>query len=118
MKEGKKKISFSTANRILNKYISKSKIIRNAFLKPTDKQLRVKFCKFMRENNIGPENLFFTDESVFPLWPYMNKGTNKIRISKKTRKKLKAGDEKAIDLVTRLKHTMEFWFQVVCIMKV
>ena len=45
----------------------------------------------MRDNNIGPENLFFTDESVFPLWSYMNKGTNKIRISNKTRKKLKAG---------------------------
>ena len=74
------------------------------FLKPADRQLRVEFCKFMRDNNIGPENLFFTDESVFPLWSYMNKGTNKIRISKKTRKKLKAGDEKAIDLVTRPKH--------------
>ena len=58
----------------------------------------------MRDNNIGPENLFFTDESIFPLWSYMNKGTNKIRISKKTRKKLKSGDEKAIDLVTRPKH--------------
>ena len=31
MKEGKKKISLSTANRILNKYISKPKIIRNVF---------------------------------------------------------------------------------------
>ena len=106
MKEGKKKkISLSTANRILNKYISKPKIIRNVFfLKPADRQLRVEFCKFMRDNNIGPENLFFTDESVFPLWSYMNKGTNKIRISKKTRKKLKAGNEKAIDLVIRPKH--------------
>ena len=35
MKEGKKKkkISLSTANRILNKYISKPKIIRNVFFK-------------------------------------------------------------------------------------
>ena len=31
----------------------------------------------------------------------MNKGTNKIRLYKKTRRKLKSGDEKSINLVTR-----------------
>ena len=34
----------------------------------------------------------------------MNKGTNKIRLSKKTRRKLRAGDEKSINLVTRAHH--------------
>ena len=34
----------------------------------------------------------------------MNRGTNKIRISKKNKKKLRAGDERAIILVTRPKH--------------
>ena len=66
-------------------------------MKPIDKTLRVQFCKFMKENNIGPENIFFTDGSVFPLYAYMNKGTNKIRLSKKTRRKLRAGDEKSIN---------------------
>ncbi len=51
----------------------------------------------MKDNGIGPENIFFTDESVFPLYAYMNKGTNKIRLSKKIRRKLKAGDEKSIN---------------------
>ena len=55
----------------------------------------------MKDNNIGPENIFFTDESVFPLYAYLNKGTNKIRLSKKTIRKLKAGDEKSTNLVTR-----------------
>ena len=55
----------------------------------------------MKENNLGPEQIFFTDESIFPLFAYMNKGTNKIRFCNKTRKKLKACDEKAIELVTR-----------------
>ena len=55
----------------------------------------------MKRNNIGPENIFFTDKSVFPLWSYFNRGTNKIRLSKKTRKKLKSGNEKSINLVTR-----------------
>ena len=34
----------------------------------------------------------------------MNKGTNKIRLSKKIRRKLKAGDEKSINLVTKPQH--------------
>ena len=105
VKKMKKNISLSTANRMLNKYIGKPKVIRKVFyMKPIDKTLRVQFCKFMKENNIGPENIFFTDESVFPLYVYMNKGTNKIRLSKKTRRKLKAGDEKSINLVTRAHH--------------
>ena len=34
----------------------------------------------------------------------MNKGTNKIRLSKKIRRKLKDGDDKSINLVTRSQH--------------
>ena len=82
-KENRKKklISISTANRILNKFISKPRVIRKVFyLRPNDKKLRVQFCKFMLENDIGPENIFFTDESIFPLYAYINRGTNKIRI--------------------------------------
>ena len=103
-KENKKKkiISLSTANRVLNKFIGKPRLIRKVFhLKPSEKNLRVLFCKFMKRNNIGPENIFFTDESVFPLCAYFNRGTNKIRLSKKTRRKLKSGNEKSINLVTR-----------------
>ena len=107
MKEKKKKkmISLSTENRILNKYVGKPRTIRKVFyLKPSDKKLRVEFCKFMKENNLGPQNIFFTDESNFPFYPYMNRGTNKIRLCKKTERKLKAGDEKANELVTRQYH--------------
>ena len=107
LKEKKKQkiISLSTANRVLNQFIGKPRVIRKVFfLKPSDKLLRVRFCKFMKENNLGPENIFFTDESIFPLTAYMNKGTNKIRLSKKTRRKLKSGDENSINLVTRQHH--------------
>ena len=90
---------------MLNKFIGKPRVIRKVFhLKPIDNNLRVQFCKFMKDNGIGPENIFFTDESVFPLYAYMNKGTNKIRLSRKTRRKLKSGDEKSINLVTRSHH--------------
>ena len=103
-KERKKQktISLSTANRVLNKYISKPKVIRKVFnLKPSDRKLRLDFCKFMKAHNLGPKDVFFTDESIFPLFSYMNRGTNKIRLSKKTKNKLKAGDEEAINLLTR-----------------
>ena len=89
-------------------------------MKPIDKILRVQFCKFMKDKNIGPENIFFTNESVFPLYAYMNKGTNKIRLSRKTRRKLRSGDEKSINLVTRLiiNLIMLYWSLVVYVMKV
>ena len=50
------------------------------------------------------QDIFFNDESIFPLYSYMNKGTNKIRLSKKTSRKLKLGNEKSINLVTRQHH--------------
>ena len=53
----------------------------------------------MRAHNLGPKDIFFTDESIFPLCSYMNRGTNKIRLSKKTKQKLKAGDEEAINFL-------------------
>ena len=54
-KKMKKKISLSTTNRMLNKYIGKPKVKRKVFyLKSVEKNLRVQFCKFMKVNNIGP----------------------------------------------------------------
>ena len=106
-KENKKEkiISLSTTNRILNKHIGKPRLIRRIFyLKPYEKNQRVLFCKFMKKNNIGPENIFFTDEIVFPLKTYLNKGTNKIRLSEKTRRNSKSSNEKSINLVIRQTH--------------
>ena len=66
-KKKKKVISLSTANRVLNKHIGKPRVIRRVFyLKPYEKNKRVQFCKFMKKNKIGPENIFFTDEIIFP----------------------------------------------------
>ena len=86
---------------MLNKFIGKAKVIRKVFhLSLYDKYLSVQFYKFMKQNNIGPENIFFTNESIFPLYAYMNKGTKKIRLTKKTRRNLKNGNEKSINFVT------------------
>ena len=43
----------------------------------------------------------FTDESIFPLKAYLNRGTNKIRLCKKAQRKIKSGDERAINLRIR-----------------
>ena len=67
-KENKKKkiISLSTTNRVLNKFIGKPRIIRKVFyLKPSDKILRVKFLKYKKENNIGPDNIFLQMKVYF-----------------------------------------------------
>ena len=51
---------------MLNKYIGNPKVIRKVFyLKPVEKKLRVQFCKFMKANNIGPENIFLPMKVYF-----------------------------------------------------
>ena len=60
-------ISLSTANRILNKFIGKPHVIRRVFyLKPFEKTQRVQFCKFMKKNKIGPENIFLQMKEYSP----------------------------------------------------
>ena len=55
---------------MLNKYIRKPKVIRKVFyLKPVEKNLRVQFCKFMKANNIGPENIFLPMKLYFLYMP-------------------------------------------------
>ena len=87
---------------MLDKHIGKPHVIRRVFyLKPFEKTQRVQFCKFMKKNKIGPENIFFTDESIFPLQAYLNKGHQKNKAIKITRRKIKSRDEKTINLVKR-----------------
>ena len=58
----------------------------------------------MKENNITRDNIFSTDESIFPLQAYMNRGTNKLRLSKKTRRKIRADNEESNNLISREYH--------------
>ena len=65
-----KKISLSTTNRMLNKYIGKPKVIGKVFyMKPIDKNLRVQFCKFMKDKNIGPIIFSLPMRAFFPYMP-------------------------------------------------
>ena len=99
-----KKVSLSTINKILNRHISKPKQMRKVFfLNEKNKEQRLKFLLFMKENNISPENLFFTDESIMNLSSYFGRN-NKIRVSKRTEKKLKTGNESTISLINKEFH--------------
>ena len=102
-----KKVSLSTVNRILNKYISKPKQIKKIFfLSTTNKIQRLQFLKFMKRNQIDPSKIFFTDESVFNLSSYFNRNY-KIRLSKETQKKINRGNESAMGKITRQFHKKE-----------
>ena len=60
----------------------------------------------MRLNKITPSNIFFTDESIFNLSYYFNKNS-KIRITEKTQRLIKDGNEKALKNITREFHKKE-----------
>ena len=94
-----KKISLSTINKTLNTHLSKPKQIRKVFfLNETKKEQRLKFLIFMKENGISPEQIFFTDESIVNLSSYFGRN-NKIRISRRTEKGLKNGNERALSKI-------------------
>ena len=59
----------------------------------------------MKENSITPNNIF-TDESKFPMHPYMNNGTNNILLSKKPRRKLKSCNKKSINSARPLRNSI------------
>lgn len=100
-KKRQKKVSLSIVNKALNKYLSKSKNIKKVFFLSTlDKIKRMEFLQFMKKNNIYPDNIFFTDESIFNLSSYFNKNF-KIRISKKTQRLIKNGNEVTLKKVAR-----------------
>ena len=57
----------------------------------------------MKKNQISTENIFFSDESIFNLASYFNRNY-KIRLSKKTSRAIRRGNELALQKVTRQFH--------------
>ena len=99
-----KKISLSTVNKTLNTCLSKPKQIRKVFyLTSSEKAKRLNFLRFMKQNHLFPNKIFFTDESIFNISSYFNRNC-KIRLSKKTSNLIKRGNEIALRKVTRQFH--------------
>ena len=72
---GKFKIDVSKfpVQKFLKEKLSKPiKAQKTFFMNPSDKANRKRFCKYLKENNIKGENVFFTDEKIFNLNGPMN----------------------------------------------
>jgi len=107
-----KKISLSTSNKTLNKYISRPKNIKKVFYLSTyEKAKRFEFLKFMKQKGITPEKIFFTDESIFYLSSYFNKNY-KVRICKNTQKLISRGNEIALKKKQREIHKKEIGLMI------
>ena len=73
-------ISHMTSCRILNKNLGKPRKIKKVFsINNKKKQERIKYCNKILELKLKGKDIFFTDESIMDLSPFVNE---KIRLSK------------------------------------
>jgi transposase len=95
-------ISTFTVHKFLKEKLSKPiKAQKTFFLNPRDFETRKRFAKYVIDNNIKGEDVFFTDEKIFSLDGPLNPATNKIRLCKKDREKLRNGNEEICNKVYR-----------------
>lgn len=96
-----KSISKSTVNKILLEELGKTRKITKSFhLNANQMMERKKFAEYIIENQLSGKDFIFTDEKRFYLNKPYNKQSNKIRLSKLMKFKLKKGCKEAINLVT------------------
>ena len=92
-------VSFKTICRYLNEQLGTPRKIRKSFyLTEKQKEERVKFCKDILSRGLTYKDIMFTDETKIELGSYTN---DLIRLSPKTREKLKEGKEEAYNLINR-----------------
>ena len=98
-------ISFKTVCRYLNDILGTPRKIRKCFyLIKKQMEERVKFCKNILSRGISFKDIMFTDETKIELGSYTN---DSIRLSQKTREKLKKGEEEAYKLINRPQRKFE-----------
>jgi hypothetical protein len=96
----KLKISKFPVQTYLKQAFNKPKRAGKTFYKnPRDKISRKNFAKWIIDNDITGDKIFFTDEKTFCLNGPLNPQINQIRLSKKDKLRLKAGDEKLLEKV-------------------
>ena len=68
-------------NKWLNKLINKPKKATTTFiLEDKDKDKRIQFANWIKDNKINGKSIFFTDEKRFILNSPLNRQTNQIRL--------------------------------------
>ena len=92
-------ISYRTISNYLKEYYGKPRKIRKAFyLSEEQMKKRVKFCEDMISQNIGYNQIMFTDESKISLSSYTN---DWIRLEPGMKEKLKKGEKEPYALINR-----------------
>jgi transposase len=95
-------LSKSTVNTYLNRLIGKPMNAgKTFFLSPENKEVRRNFAQWIIEKDLKGRDIIFTDEKIFRLHQEVNTQINKIRLSKKFRKRLRKGDPEVLEKVRR-----------------
>ena len=93
-------ITKSQVNRILkDKYGKPIKVRKVFYLNETAKKKRLEFCKKIVQMGIKGKNIFFTDETRMDTAP--NTKGESIRLSSKTKNKIKNGEEEGYKKINR-----------------
>ena len=97
-----KKLSISSIARFLRKKYKRTYVIRKRpLLTKKNIKERQNFAKEILEKDIDPNNIFFTDEKRFLLNFMPNKQTNRVRLCKKTLRKIKQGNVNEVKKVEK-----------------
>lgn len=95
-------VCHSTINNYLRKAFKRPRRARTTFkLTDINKDSRKRFAAYILENNIKGRDIFFTDEKRFLLDTPLNPQSNQIRLCKKSYNKLKAGDQKIEEKISK-----------------
>ena len=78
--------------------MGKPRKIKKVFSINKKNKKRIKFCNRIKELGLKGKDIFFTDESIIDLSPFVNE---KIGLLKENNEKLKKGDPEALNLVRK-----------------
>ena len=98
--EGKKtRISRTTIAKYLKNHFGTRRKMKKVFsTNNKKKEERIKYCNKIIELGLRGKDIFFTDESIMDLSPFINE---KIRLSKENNEKLKQGEPEALNLLNK-----------------
>lgn len=95
-------VSHGTINLWLAKLLKKPiKAKKTFYLRKKDKNRRLEFLNYLKQNNISGKDIFFTDEKRFILNPALNPQTNQIRLDSKGYSEYKRGEGKLYEKICK-----------------
>jgi len=100
-KDLKHKLTINKVHRFLSRKFGRPrKLIKKPLLKENHIKQRKNFAKYILDNNIDHNKIFFTDEKRFLLSFIPNPQNNKIRLTKEGKRKLKQNNDEIMKKIT------------------